>query len=454
MNEDRQPKSVVTDSPLLTDAAASPATEIASDTALIGTSGETPSRRDFLKKAGVLSAAAGIMSFIPDAVRNAAWAAGSDAPEKKEIKIGFIPLTDCSSVVMASVMEFDKKYGIKIIPTKEASWAAVRDKLVNGELDAAHVLYGLIYGVQMGVGGPKKDMNILMNLNHNGQAITLSKKLNDKGVTDGASLASLIKKEKGEYTFAQTFPTGTHAMWLYYWLATYGIDPLKDVKTITVPPPQMVANMRVGNMDGYCVGEPWNNRAIMDKIGFTAETTQGIWKDHPEKTLGTTAEWVQKNPNTARAMTAAIIEAGKWIDASLINRQKTAEVVADKSYVNTDKDVILARMLGRYDNGIGKTWDDPNAMHFYNDGYVTYPFLSDGMWFLTQHKRWGLLKEEVDYAGVAKKVNRLDIYKEAASLTKTSMPKDPMRTVKMIDGTVWDGKDPKKYAASFKIKTA
>ena len=313
------------------------------------------------------------MAMIPTPLRSSVWAAGSDAPEKKEVKIGFIPLTDCSSVVMASVMEFDKKYGIKIVPSKEASWASVRDKLVNGELDAAHVLYGLIYGVQMGIGGPKKDMNILMSLNHNGQAITLSSKLHEKGVKDGASLKALIDREKREYTFAHTFPTGTHAMWIYYWLAANGINPFADVKTITVPPPQMVANMRVGNMDGFCVGEPWGNRAIVDKIGFTAETTQAIWKDHPEKTLGTTAEWVQKNPNTARAMTAAIIDAGRWIDASLSNRQKTAEVVADKSYVNTDKDVILARMLGRYDNGIGKTWDDKDAMKFYNDGLVSLP---------------------------------------------------------------------------------
>ncbi len=211
-------------------------------------------KRKFLKAAGATS----LMSMVPDAVRTGAWAQGSDAPEKKEVKIGFIPLTDCSSVVMAAVMEFDKKYGIKIIPSKEASWAAVRDKLVNGELDAAHVLYGLIYGVQMGLGGPKKDMNILMNLNHNGQAFTLSRKLYEKGVKDASSLAAFMKKEKGEYTFAQTFPTGTHAMWIYYWLAAHGIHPFQDAKAIVVPPPQMVANMRVGNMDGFCVGEPWN----------------------------------------------------------------------------------------------------------------------------------------------------------------------------------------------------
>src|SRR3569623_679422 len=140
---------------------------------------------------------------------------------------------------------------------------SVRDELVHGELDAAHVLYGLIYGVHLGTSGPQKDMAVLMNLNNNGQAITLPKQLKDKGVTDGASLKKLVDSDKRDYTFAQTFPTGTHAMWLYYWLAANGIHPFNDVKTIVVPPPQMVANMRVGSMDGFCVGEPWNAREIL-----------------------------------------------------------------------------------------------------------------------------------------------------------------------------------------------
>ncbi|MFJ9450221.1 MULTISPECIES: CmpA/NrtA family ABC transporter substrate-binding protein [unclassified Herbaspirillum] len=381
-----------------------------------------------------------------------AWAAGSDKPEKEEVKIGFIPLTDCASVVMASVLGLDKKYGIKIVLSKEASWAGVRDKLTNGELDAAHVLYGLIYGVQMGIGGQKKDMAVLMNLNNNGQAITLSKKIADKGGVDGPSLAKLMQTDKREYTFAQTFPTGTHAMWLYYWLAANGINPMKDAKVITVPPPQMVANMRVGNMDGFCVGEPWGHRAIVDGVGITATTTQDIWKDHPEKVLGTTLDFAKKYPNTCRAMMAAILEAGKWIDASLANKNKMAEVIADKSYVNTSKDVIDQRIMGRYQNGLGKTWDDPNYMKFYNDGAVNFPYLSDGMWFMTQHRRWGLLKDDPDYLAVAKSVNQIDLYKDAATMTKTSIPKDVMRTSKLMDGTVWDGKNPKAYAASFKVK--
>jgi nitrate/nitrite transport system substrate-binding protein len=380
------------------------------------------------------------------------WAAGSDKPEKEEIKIGFIPLTDCASVVMASVLGLDKKYGVKFVLSKEASWAGVRDKLSNGDLDAAHVLYGLLYGVQMGVGGQKKDMAVLMSLNNNGQAITLSKKLADKGAVDGASLAKLMQADKREYTFAQTFPTGTHAMWLYYWLAANGINPLKDAKVITVPPPQMVANMRVGNMDGFCVGEPWGHRAIMDGVGITAITTQDIWRDHPEKVLGCTKDFATKYPNTCRAMMAAILEAGKWIDSSLTNKNKMAEVIADKSYVNTSKDAIDQRIMGRYQNGLGKTWDDPNYMKFYNDGAVNFPYLSDGMWFMTQHRRWGLLKEDPDYLAVAQSVNQIALYKEAATMSKTPVPKSPMRTSKLMDGSVWDGKNPKAFAASFKIK--
>ncbi len=407
-----------------------------------------------LSRRTVLQAAAVGAVGISPALRSAVWAQGSDAPEKKEVKIGFIPLTDCASVVMASVLGIDQKYGVKIIPTKEASWAGVRDKLVNGELDMAHVLWGLIYGVHLGISGPKKDMAILMNLNHNGQAITLSKKVADKGGVDGPSLAKLMQTDKREYTFAQTFPTGTHAMWLYYWLATYGVNPMKDCKVITVPPPQMVANMRVGNMDGFCVGEPWGHRAIMDGIGVTGVTTQDIWKDHPEKALGTTADFVKKYPNTARAVTSAILEAGKWIDAGLQNKNKMAETVADKSYVNTSVDAINQRILGRYQNGMGKTWDDPNHMKFFNDGAVNFPYLSDGMWFLTQHKRWGLIKDHPDYLAVAKQINQIDIYKQAAAATKTSVPKELLRSSKLVDGTVWDGKDPKTYADSFKVRAA
>ncbi len=410
------------------------------------------SRRQFFKHsiAGAFGAAVAL-NIVPAGIKNMAYAAGSDAPEITEVKIGFIPLTDCAPVVIAAEMGFDKKYGIKIIPAKQASWAAVRDKTMNGELHAAHVLYGLIYGVQLGIGGQQKDMKVLMNLDHNGQAITLSTALKEKGVKDGKSLKRVMANENRDFTFAQTFPTGTHAMWLNYWLAANGINPVKDVKSIVVPPPQMVANMRIGNMDGFCVGEPWGARAIADKVGFTVTTTQDIWQDHPEKVLGTTAEFVEKNPNTARAMIAAILDACKYIDA-IENRAKVAKIISAKAYVNTSEDVIAGRFVGDYDNGNGKKWKDANYMKFYQDGAVNFPYLSDGMWFLTQHKRWGLLKADPDYLAVATKVNDIKLYTEAASLTGTSIPKSPMRSSKLLDGVVWDGSNPAAYAASFKIK--
>ena len=408
---------------------------------------ENIERRQLIQSATVVAGAS-----MPALSIGGVWAAGSDKPEKTEVKIGFIPLTDCASVVMASVLGFDKKYGIKIVLNKEASWAGVRDKLANGELDAAHVLSGLIYGVQMGIGGQEKDMAILMGLNNNGQAVTLSKKLADQGAVDGPSLAKLMATDKRQYTFAQTFPTGTHAMWLYYWMAASGINPLTDARVITVPPPQMGANMRAGTMDGFCAGEPWGHRAIVDGVGVTAITTQEIWKDHPEKVLGTTAEFVNKNPHTCRALIAAVLDASKWIDTSLANKSKMAEIIAGKPYLNTSADVIDQRIMGRYEDGLGRRWDDPSYMKFYNDGLVNFPYLSDGMWFMTQHRRWGLLKSDPDYLAVAKSVSQIDLYKEAATLTKTGVPKEPMRTSKLMDGVVWDGTDPGAYAAAFKVR--
>lgn len=406
------------------------------------------SRRRFL--AG--SAALGGSLLIPG-LMNSVWAAGSDAPEKKTLRVGFIPLTDCAPVVMAAVKKFDEKYGITIIPSKESSWASVRDKLLSGELDAAHVLYGMVYGLQLGVAGPQRDMAVLMTLNNNGQAITLSNQLKEAGVTDGASLKKVIAASpQGTYTFAQTFPSGTHAMWLYYWLANAGIDPFADVRNVVVPPPQMVVNMKIGNMSGYCVGEPWNQRAILDGIGFTAATSQQIWSDHPEKVLGTTSAWVSANGNAARALTAAVLEASRWIDASDENRRETAKTIAARAYINTAVETIEGRMLGHYEDGLGKTWQDAHAMRFFNDGAVSYPWLSDGIWFLTQQKRWGLLKSDPDYLAVARQINRSELYKQAAmAVGGISVPTSQMRSSTLIDGKVWDGSDPAAYANSFAI---
>jgi nitrate/nitrite transport system substrate-binding protein len=245
----------------------------------------------------------------------AAWAAGSDKPEQETVRIGFIPLTDCAPVVIAALKGFDKKYGITIVPTKEASWAAVRDKLVAGEL-AAHILYGLLYGLELGIAGKPQQMANLMTLNQNGQAITLSSDLAEKGVRDLDGLKKLVGQQApGTYTFAHTFPTGTHAMWLYYWLASAGINPFDDVRTVVVPPPQMVMNMRIGNMVGFCVGEPWNARHQRPHRFYRRHVAVHLGRSSG-KILGTRRDWVEKNPHTARALVSAVLEAARWIDAS------------------------------------------------------------------------------------------------------------------------------------------
>ncbi|WP_375540017.1 CmpA/NrtA family ABC transporter substrate-binding protein [Rugamonas brunnea] len=373
-------------------------------------------------------------------------------PEKQTVKIGFNPLTDCATVVMASVLGMDEKYGIKIVLRKEASWAGVRDKLVSGELDAAHLLYGMVYGAQLGVGWQQKDMAILMNLNRNGQAITLSRRLAEQGAVDGPSLAALMQGAPRTYTFAQTFPTGTHAMWLYYWLAANGVDPIRDARVITVPPTQMVANLSAGHMDGFCAGEPWGHRAVADGVGVTAATSQQIWPDHPEKVLSTTAAFVKHHPNTCRALVAAVLDAGKWIEASPANKLAALEILAGHSYVNTSRDVIAPRALGHYENGLGKNWQDPYCLQFHANGAANFPYLSDGMWFMTQLRRWGLITRDPEYLTVASHVHQIGLYRQAAEMSGTPVPDSMLRSSKLMDGIVWDGRDPRAYAAAFPIR--
>ena len=413
--------------------------------------GETVSlsRRRLLQAGAVLGGA-----MLLPGMSQAVWAAGSDKPELQTVKVGFIPLTDCAPLAIASLKGFDKKYGITLVPSKEASWAAVRDKLVNGELDAAHVLYGLLYGLELGVAAKPQPMANLMTLNRNGQGITLSSDLQEKGVTNLAALKTLVgQSAPGTYTFAHTFPTGTHAMWLYYWLASGGINPFDDVRTVVVPPPQMVMNMRIGNMVGFCVGEPWNARAINDRIGFTAATSQDIWPEHPEKVLGARRDWVEQNPNTARALVAALMDAARWIDASDDNKRETAQILSHRGWLNTKEQYLTGRMLGAYDNGIGRRWQDAHPMRFFEQGEVSYPWLSDGMWFLTQFRRWGLLKSDPDYLAVAQRINRIDVWKEAAqAVGGIAVPTQTLRSSKLIDGSVWNGSDPAGYAHSFAIQ--
>ena len=242
------------------------------------------SRRQFLKASGV----AALLANLPGGWSGRVFA--SDAPETVQIRVGIIALTDCSSIVIAYEKGFFKEHGLDVTVSKEASWAVIRDKLQLGENHATHMLYGMPYASSMGLfGAPVKPMIIPWVINHNGQAITLSNELKDKGVRTPSDLHKLLDEEKAAgrspLTFAMTFPPGTHAMWIRYWLGSGGIDPDKDVTLITIPPPQMVANMKVGKMDGFCVGEPWNARAIADGIGFTVTTPSRCGPIIPRKSV-------------------------------------------------------------------------------------------------------------------------------------------------------------------------
>jgi len=407
-------------------------------------------RRTFLKTAG-RSVAAGLMLGVPKGWVGSAYA--DDSPETKAMRFGIIALTDCSPIVMAHELGFFKQFGIESTISKEASWAVIRDKLSIGENQATHMLIGMPLASTMGLAGsPVKPMVIPWLLNRNGQAITLNNKLKQAGVKTPQALKPIADKAKaaGEpLTFAMTFPPGTHAMWTRYWLASGGIHPDKDVSLITIPPAQMVSNMKVDKMDGFCVGEPWNNRAIIDGIGFTAITTQQMWPDHPEKVCAFTEEFAAKNPRTVKAVLKALHLASVHLD-KLENRTKAAEVVARPSYINCPPEIILQRLLGNYDYGDGRKERDAHYMIF-SDRDCNYPQPAFGKWWLTQFRRWGMVKGAPDYNGVVKKVLRPDIYLEAMKEMGVTKKVTEVTKFTLFDGKTFDVADPEKYATSFPV---
>jgi ABC-type nitrate/sulfonate/bicarbonate transport system substrate-binding protein len=380
------------------------------------------------------------------------WVGGSDAPEKNVINLGFMALTDSAPLVVAATQGFGQPYGLTLNLKRQSSWANLRDKLVSGELDAAHSLYGMIYAVQLGISGTGAvDMAVLMGLNQNGQSINLSKALQDANVTNPQALDRLVQHSSTKLTFAQTFPTGNHAMWLYYWLASQGIHPLNDVDSVVVPPSQMVAHLQAGRIDGFCVGEPWGASAVSQGLGFTLATSQAIWPDHPEKVLGCTREFVEQNPNTARALVMAVLEASKFIEQNDENRRSTAQLLSGSDYLNTPVGCIEPRLLRDYSDGLGNHWQDQHAVRFHGAGEVNMPYLSDGMWFMTQFRRWGLVREDPNYLAIAGQVQQLELYGRAAEAVGISVPASAMRSSRLIDGKIWDGSNPAAYARSFKL---
>ncbi|WP_085674895.1 MULTISPECIES: CmpA/NrtA family ABC transporter substrate-binding protein [unclassified Pseudomonas] len=381
-----------------------------------------------------------------------AWVNGSDAPEKPSLNIGYMALTDCASVVVAATQGFAQQHGLTLNLKRQGSWAGLRDKLASGELDAAHCLYGLVYAVHLGIGGvPASDMAVLMGLNQNAQAINLSPALQRQGVTSPEALAQMVHQHGARLTFAQTFPTGTHAMWLYYWLASQGIHPLHDVTSVVVPPAQMAAHIQAGRIDGFCVGEPWAAAAVSQGQGFTLATSQSIWPDHPEKVLACARAFVEHYPNSARALVKAVLAASRFIEQSPENLRSTAQLLSGSAYLDTPLENVEPRLLGDYQDGLGNAWHDRHALRLFDQGRANLPYLSDGMWFMTQFRRWGLLRDDPDYLGVARQVQQLQLYREAAGALGVPCPASAMRSSLLIDGTRWDGTDPYAYARSFRL---
>ena len=419
--------------------------------ALPGCPAGAPAQHGAAGAAGPEAAATGVPGAAA-AASPCAWVAGSDAPEKAEVSVGFIPLADCATVAMAAELGFDRRYGLRIAPRKQASWAMVRDGLQAGTLDASHALYSMVYGTHLGIGGEAAPMAILMGLNHNGQGITLSRGLAGQGVRDGWALARAVR-EGDSLTLAHTFATGTHAIWLSYWLAAHGIDPLRDVDRVVVPPPRMVAALQDGLVHGCCVGEPWNTVAVDAGVGFTVAASQSLWPDHPEKVLAATDDWVERHPNTARALVAALIDTARYIDEAG-QRDAVARRLARPDLIGQPAGAIAASLLGQGRDGIGRAWQERNPLAFYGEGRVTYPYPSDGMWFLTQFVRWGLLREPPGYRAVAAQVQRTGLYAEAAALAGAPLPASPDRGAVLFDGVRWDPADPAGYAAGFAIRAA
>jgi nitrate/nitrite transport system substrate-binding protein len=409
-------------------------------------------RRQFLLTGTKAAGIAALLGGMPRGWVGSVYA--DDSPETTSLKFGMIALTDCSPIVIAHEKGLFKKYGLSSVVSKGANWAAIRDSLSSGDLQATHMLLGMPIASTMGLlGSPKKPMVIPWILNRNGQSISLRKTYMGKVQDDPKALMPFVQKAKslGEpLTFAMTFPPGTHAMWTRYYLGAGGINPDKDISLIVIPPAQMVANMKIGKMDGFCVGEPWNARLVADGVGYTSLNTQDIWKDHPEKVCAFTADFAAKNPKTVKAVLKALHEASGWLD-KLENRPEQADIVSRPTYINCPKEIILGRLLGDYDFGDGRKKKDPNYM-IYQDRNCNYPQAKYAVWWLTQFRRWGMVSGAPDYAGVAKQVMRPDIYEEAMKEIgyKHGGPNNDPET--LFDNVTFDPTRPEEYAKGFAVK--
>jgi nitrate/nitrite transport system substrate-binding protein len=413
-------------------------------------------RRSALTGAAATAAAARVL--FP----SGAFAAGK-GPEVSKARLGFIALTDASPLIIAKERGLFTKYGMPDVEVlKQASWGAVRDNLVlgsgGGGIDGAHILSPKPLQYTAGIQTPRPlPMYTLARLNTNGQAISVGNDL--KTVKVGLSSAgakakfSQLKAANNTAKIAMTWHGGTHDLWVRYWLAAGGINPDSEVSMIVIPPPQMVANMKSGTQDAFCVGEPWNGQLVNQKAGYTACLTSEIWMNHPEKALGMRADWVDKYPNAARAITSAVLEAQRWCD-DMKNRPAMCSIVSGRQYVNVPIGDILPRLQGTVDYGDGRTLKaSPHVMKFWADN-ASFPYKSHDLWFVTENMRWGVMPANTNATALVDKVTRTDIWRDAAKqIGVTAIPATDSRgPEKFFDGKVFDPANPGAYLASVAIK--
>ncbi|MFN3718106.1 MAG: CmpA/NrtA family ABC transporter substrate-binding protein [Rhizobium rhizophilum] len=428
------------------------------------TTGMSTTRRQLLK----LTSAAAIVSAAKMAFPSGAFAAGA-GPEVKGVKLGYIALTDAAPLIIAKEKGLFEKFGLPEVEVlKQASWGATRDNLVLGGasngIDGAHILTPMPYLISAGKvtqNNVPVPMSIVARLNLDSQGISVSKEYAETGVQlDASKLRDVFAAKKaagGEVKVAMTFPGGTHDLWLRYWLAAGGIDPDKDVSTIVVPPPQMVANMKVGNMDAFCVGEPWNEQLVNQGIGFTACTTGELWKGHPEKALGLRSDWIERNPIAAKALLMAVMEAQMWAD-DMDNKEEMSAILGKRQWFNVPPKDVAGRLKGTINYGNDRVVENSGLeMKFWKD-HASYPFKSHDAWFLTENVRWGKFAADTDIKALVDKVNREDIWREAAKdlgVAAADIPESASRGPEtFFDGKVFDPENPQAYLDSLAIKAS
>ncbi len=423
-------------------------------------------RRDFLKKSLTAVGGAAVMGALPVGLSSLAWAAPA-ALETTSAKLGFIALTDAAPLFVAAEKGLFAKYGMtKVEVLKQSSWGTTRDNLVLGSqsngIDGAHILSPMPYLISTGAvtaNNIPTPMYILARLNLAGQCISVgaeyaSLKVGTDATEFKAALAA--KKASGKaVNAAMTFPGGTHDLWIRYWLSAAGIDPTKDISTIVVPPAQMVANMKVGSMDTFCVCEPWNMQLINQKIGYTANTTGELWHNHPEKAFAMRADYVDKNPKATQALLMAVMEAQQWCEKPE-NREEVAKICSSRRWINAPYNDIIDRVKGRFDYGTGKVVENsPHTMRYWAD-QASYPFRSHDLWFLTEDIRWGYLPADLDTKSLIDKVNREDLWRAAAASLGVAASDIPAASSRgketFFDGKVFDPENPQAYLDSLAIK--